>query len=100
MLGCRQPPSHSVSFFMPPGCLFALGEEIKNIPNQNIQCTFPRENTYITVSGLLIEALSTFSGCVLPPRVEGSSFPVHSTSLARHIALVKSCSTQWDKYPP
>lgn len=36
---------------------------------------------------------------VLSPGAERSSFPVHSSSLAWHIALVKSCSTQWNKYP-
>lgn len=74
-------------------------KKIENLSNQNMQCTFPRENTCITVSVFLIEDFSAFSGSALSSRVKGFSFPVHSTSLARHIALVKSCSTQWNKYP-
>lgn len=53
----------------------------------------------LQLAGCLWKNISTFPGCILPPGVEGSSLPTHSTSLARHIALVKRCSTQCDKYP-
>lgn len=58
--GCRQLLSHSVSFPIPPGCLFALGKEVKNLPKLKYAGFSPRVNTYITASRLLIEALFNF----------------------------------------